>query len=390
MEVKQSAFLTDKERYQILSVSVSGCIFGGAIGDALGYPVEFMRYKNILAEYGENGITKFDLRRSGKAEISDDTQMTLYTANGLLFGETRGHLRGIAARPTDYIFLAYKNWYSSQTARKVKTDERVCWVYNIKALRESRAPGSTCLNAIATSEGKGSIEKGVNGSKGCGGVMRVAPIGCYYAKNDKLERLTAIIGAETAALTHGHPLGYISAAFLSCLIYKIIRNKLESGKKELYILVNETLETVKDIYGEKPYYDEFEKIMQKAVRLSKENYEDHRAIAMLGEGWVAEEALAIAVYSALKHSGDFKKAVICAVNHDGDSDSTGAIAGNILGAYLGLPEVDCSGELISKLEAYDVMYEISQDLVNGCEMSEYGKYRDVKWISKYVYCNYGE
>ena len=97
MEVKQSAFLTDKERYQILSVSVSGCIFGGTIGDALGYPVEFMRYKDILAEYGENGITKFDLRRSGKAEISDDTQMTLYTANGLLFGETRGHLRGIAA-----------------------------------------------------------------------------------------------------------------------------------------------------------------------------------------------------------------------------------------------------------------------------------------------------
>lgn len=153
---------------------------------------------------------------------------------------------------------------------------------------------------------------------------------------------------------------------------------MESGKKELYILVNETLETVKDIYGEKPYYDEFEKIMQKAVRLSAENYEDHRAIAMLGEGWVAEEALAIAVYSALKYSGDFKKAVICAVNHDGDSDSTGAIAGNILGTYLGLPEVDYSGEMISKLEAYDVMYEISQDLVNGCEMSEYGKYIDVK------------
>ena len=114
------------------------------------------------------------------------------------------------------------------------------------------------------------------------------------------------------------------------------------------------------------------------MRLSAENYEDHRAIAMLGEGWVAEEALTIAVYSALKYSGDFKKAVICAVNHDGDSDSTGAIAGNILGAYLGLPEVDYSGEMISKLEAYDVMYEISQE------------YRDVKWISKYVYCNYGE
>lgn len=138
------------------------------------------------------------------------------------------------------------------------------------------------------------------------------------------------------------------------------------------------------------HYNEFEDIIKKAIVLSGEIHEDADAISQLGEGWVAEEALAIAVYSVLKYKDRFHEGVICAVNHNGDSDSTGAIAGNILGAYLGLSKIDTGERIINKLEAYDVMYEISQDLVKGCEMSEYGEYKDVKWLSKYVYCNYGE
>lgn len=111
--------LSEKEKNQILLDLVSGCVFGGAIGDALGYPVEFMKYKNIINEYGDDGITEFDLRHSGKAEISDDTQMTLYTANALLYGETRGALRGIAGPMKGYIFAAYQNWYYSQIGKDI-------------------------------------------------------------------------------------------------------------------------------------------------------------------------------------------------------------------------------------------------------------------------------
>ena len=65
---------------------IRGSLIGGAIGDALGYPVEFISRQSILAQYGKNGITKFDLSSGGKALISDDTQMTLFTACGMLMG----------------------------------------------------------------------------------------------------------------------------------------------------------------------------------------------------------------------------------------------------------------------------------------------------------------
>lgn len=66
---------------------IRGCLFGGASGDALGYPVEFLSDDDIRVQYGDKGITRYSLDpKSHKALISDGTQMTLFTANGLLFG----------------------------------------------------------------------------------------------------------------------------------------------------------------------------------------------------------------------------------------------------------------------------------------------------------------
>ena len=70
-----------------------GCLIGGAIGDALGYPIEFVKPSK------NDKISRFD----GKGIISDDTQMTLFTANGLLWGQTRFNLRGIAPNVSDCI-----------------------------------------------------------------------------------------------------------------------------------------------------------------------------------------------------------------------------------------------------------------------------------------------
>ena len=87
---------------ELLKDRVLGCMVGGAVGDALGYPVEFWNYDTILNEYGRNGITRYKLGRNGKALISDDTQMTLFTAAGLLIGMTRGYMRGIMGRLDTY------------------------------------------------------------------------------------------------------------------------------------------------------------------------------------------------------------------------------------------------------------------------------------------------
>ena len=66
---------------------IRGSLIGGAAGDALGYAVEFDSYHRIIDKYGEQGITEYELT-NGIAQISDDTQMTLFTANGMLMGLT--------------------------------------------------------------------------------------------------------------------------------------------------------------------------------------------------------------------------------------------------------------------------------------------------------------
>ena len=386
--------ISEKERKQILLDSISGCLFGGAIGDALGYPVEFMSYRQIVDKYGESGIVEFDTSKSGKAQISDDTQMTLFTANGLIFAQTRARLRGISGPISSYILMAYQEWYRTQTESHTFYENKqfhTCWIHNIDILHNSRAPGNTCMSALAASLKQSSPYLAGNNSKGCGGVMRVAPVGCFSAAGHLGNELSsAQDAAEIAALTHGHPLGYIPAAFMSCMIHKIIVNKIQRSETSLYDITDDTLCVIRELYGENQYYNEFEDIINRAVKLSKQNLNDIEAISHLGQGWVAEEALAIALYAALKYQNNFREATICAVNHDGDSDSTGSIAGNILGAYLGLYGIIGSDtDIITKLEAYNVIFELAQDLVDGCRMSEYGEYRDVKWLSKYVYCNYG-
>ena len=123
------------------------------------------------------------------------------------------------------------------------------------------------------------------------------------------------------------------------------------------------------------------KLIDRAVALSESDTGDLDAIHALGQGWVGDEALAIAVYCALKYENDFEKAMIAAVNHNGDSDSTGAIAGNILGAHLGaaaIPE-----KYLANLELKDAILELADDLYGGCpeEMTEL-------WQQKYVHASY--
>lgn len=102
--------------------------------------------------------------------------------------------------------------------------------------------------------------------------------------------------------------------------------------------------------------------MNMSVNLSEKNIHDLDAIHQLGEGWVAEETLAIAVYYALKYENNFEKVIISSVNHNGDSDSTGAVAGNIIGAYLGIESIP--EKFIENLEIKDVISEIAEDLYN--------------------------
>ncbi|MCM1495036.1 MAG: ADP-ribosylglycohydrolase family protein [Bacteroides sp.] len=363
-----------------------GCMIGGAAGDALGYSIEFLDEESIFRKYGKSGIRNFDLVE-GKALVSDDTQMSLFTANGLLLGTTRGRTRGIVGTYPSYLALCYREWYRTQTERFPLNCAGGCnytWLSHLPELFNRRAPGTTCLSAI---EGGcyGTVVKPINNSKGCGGVMRVAPIGLYFIDNKQYEPEDVMrMGAETAALTHGHELGFIPAAALVHMIACLAQD----GEHSILKAVEDSLARVRVLFSGASHLREFEAIMDRAVNLAFSDIEDLDAIHALGEGWVAEETLAIAVYCALKYPTDFEKGLVAAVNHRGDSDSTGAVAGNIIGANVGLDGIP--QKFTEQLELVDVLLEIAQDLYNDCPMeSEYDtKHWSTVWEHKYIVNDY--
>ncbi len=354
-----------------------GCLIGGAVGDALGYTVEFYDASTIFSRYGEKGVTEYDLVK-GVAQISDDTQMTLFTANGLLLGKTRGMTRGVMGSYPSYVAFCYKDWLRTQSEKyRPNIDDAYSWLMNIPELYARRAPGSTCILAIQDGA-NGTIDKPINQSKGCGGVMRVAPIGLYFeAEKLDMDKID-MIGAEVAALTHGHELGYIPAAGLVHIVQLLSHNEDIS----LLDAVLDMKESLQRQFYDKSHLTEQIELIDKAIELSESDINDLDAIEELGEGWVAEETLAIAIYCSLKYSDDFEQAIIASVNHSGDSDSTGAVTGNILGAYLGLKGIP--QKYLDNLELKDVILEMADDLYNDCKMSEYDSYYDEKWDQKYM------
>ena len=353
---------------------IKGCLIGGAMGDALGYSVEFMSYNEIKNVYGKNGITEYKLV-GGKAIISDDTQMSLFTAVGLLFWKTRIDNHGVLYSPAKTIYLAYLDWLETQ-GFKGYVKEPISWIKDIKELNHTRAPGNTCLSAL-TSGKMGTIEQRINNSKGCGGVMRVAPYGLIEKHANPVD--AAMEAAHYAAITHGHDLAIIPSALLAHIIQSIMN--IERAEKELINIIIDSLASVCEMFKDSKYINNFKELIILAINLSQQNNEPIDAIRKLGEGWVGDEAIAIAIYSVLK-AKTFEGALFIAVNHDGDSDSTGAIAGNILGAWCGYDFIP--NKFKENLELLDVMLEIAEDLSIGCPFDEYSEQKDFKWIKKYM------
>ena len=152
--------------------------------------------------------------------------------------------------------------------------------------------------------------------------------------------------------------------------------------------VQSAVAAMKEEFCGSPHIADFVELMELAVSLADSDKPDLEAIHLLGEGWVAEETLAIAIFCALRHSEDFDAALIAAVNHNGDSDSTGAVAGNILGTYLGYERIP--EKYKNDLELRDTILQIADDLYNDCRMTEHGDYYDEVWVRKYIKMTYPE
>lgn len=341
---------------------IRGSIVGGAIGDALGYPVEFLfSFDAIQNRYGERGITSFDMtdyymRDTAKAEVSDDTQMTLFTACGILNAAEKG------MAPVPAVTRAYLEWLYTQGApvKKVYND---CWIAELPELNVRRAPGGTCISSLKDIARGGEPN---NNSKGCGGVMRIAPVPLYGFAKGRITDVEALdkLSAEISEVTHQHPLGFIPSAFVSHIIYQLACDE-NPTREALKAYVEDALNMVANVYKQQYQSDVeyFDYLVRKAVALASEDGNDVDNIGVIGEGWVAEETAAIAVYCALKYFDNFEEALIASVNHKGDSDSTGAVTGNILGAAIGYDALPAYYK--DNVELLDVMLQVCDDLWEG-------------------------
>ncbi|MEU1730856.1 ADP-ribosylglycohydrolase family protein [Streptosporangium sp. NPDC020145] len=322
---------------------VRGSLLGGALGDALGAPVEFDSITDIRGRYGFAGVTGLVPDHRGRIGlVTDDTQMTLFTVEGLIRGGDVPAVRH-----------AYLRWLDTQRYPAPQRDRP----HGTGRLREQgwlyarRAPGNACLSGLAYGPAAPAPfgEPGpVNpGSKGCGTVMRSAPFG--YGAPDA--RHAFELAARCAQITHGHPTGYLAAGAFAAMIHLVL-----AGEP-----LGQAVRGAAELLTDYPSHEETSLALRAAVRLAAQGDPSPERVESLGGAWVAEEALAIAVYCALAHPwpGELRQALLLAVNHSGDSDSTGAVCGNLLGALHGQRALPA--DWLADLEGRETITEIADD-----------------------------
>ena len=333
--------------------AIRGCMLGGAVGDALGAPIEFMSKTVILQKYGKDGVQDYVELANGTGAITDDTQMALFTAEGILRAYVRGHEKGICG-VSSIVNGAYQRWLKTQgyTANVPEDFLNSGWLIKEKQLFSSRAPGMTCLSALEEN-----TLRAENNSKGCGTVMRLAPVGLFFDPESAYK-----YGCEFSAITHGHPTGITAGGAFAMLISYLRHGKSLAAALDL---VEKHLESVPDA-------------AETLAAIRKARTAD--TISESGEGWVAEEALSIGIYCALRHQWDFKTGVLEAINITGDSDSSGCITGHILGVLNGekaIPE-----KWRKNLREYNIVSQIADDLHTRFEENSVGHVTE-NWWQKY-------
>ena len=286
-----------------------GCLLGGATGDAKGYAV----------------------REGGKDLISDNTQLTIFTVDGMIWADMRARRKGVYAY-VPCLFYSYQKWYYTQTGGL--SDKDYGFILNGEVLRHDelfarRGEGVTSLNALASSikNSYGTIESRINNLNRAGCVIRTAPIGLYFAHDPDM---AFRIGCESAALTHGHTQAIMSAGYMAALIAHLAQGKsLTEAAEAALQKLDES-----DFSDPKPG-----ELIRLALDLAGTETPPRKAIESIGEGWNAPETAAIATYLASRFQDDFEAAIDAATDFNGNTDSIAPATGNIVGCIVGSLEI---------------------------------------------------
>jgi ADP-ribosylglycohydrolase/protein-tyrosine phosphatase len=317
-------------------IQLHASLLGGAYGDSLGAEIEFLSLDAIRRKFPD-GIADLPPHQGLRGAITDDTQMTLFTAEGLIRSHIRGSLKGIC-HPPSVVHHALLRWYRTQGGKpRVETD--TIGLITDQRLWARRAPGMTCLSSLGEGRSLGVLAK--NDSKGCGTIMRVAPVALMVPRDQ-----VRSIAIDTSALTHGHPTGQLAAAAWAEMLADVA-----TGAK-----LDAAAASTAGEYERLENGSETARAIRKALDAPRDGAPE--TVESLGGGWTAEEALSIALYACLAGK-TFDDALQIAVLHSGDSDSTGAIAGNMMGLID--PFATIKHRWASVIEGADIISRLVRD-----------------------------
>lgn len=310
---------------------IHACLLGGSIGDALGADIEFASLAEIRRRF-PHGFEDLPWHDGVQGAITDDTQMTLFTAEGLIRAAVRYEERGIC-HPPSVIHHALLRWLVTQGETPRVEVDRIGLICT-PLLQVRRAPGNTCLDALRSARSFGELAG--NDSKGCGTIMRVAPVA--FVAQERIRDMAM----ESSALTHGHRTGQEAAA-----AWALILAELAQGTGIEAAALHQA-----GVFGA-----ETDRAIHRALEAPRGGAAE--SVEALGGGWIAEEALSIALYACLCAKG-LTHGLTIAVTHSGDCDSTGAIAGNALG--LMFPDETRDHPWARQVECADLIAKVSNDL----------------------------
>ncbi len=284
--------------------------------------------------------------------ITDDTQMALFVAEGLILSKLRSEYRD-KKDVTEPVFHSLLRWLYTQQVHMmgdlVKSYGTCSIVDGIlmghQELFTLRDPSGTCLKTL--SDGKmGTLDYPPNHAKGPGALVRTLPVGLAFSNPQK----AFDTGRQTAAITHGSTDTILCSGFLAALISQIL------ASQPLPWALKATMELLKS----KPDHDHVFKIIDQAMTLSSSTTPDPETIEQHFNKKTAVHTLGAGLYAALCHPNEFNKGTLLAVSHSGNCDETGAVAGGILGALNGIAAIP--SQFMDGLELKGVILEMATDI----------------------------
>lgn len=348
-----SEYPTNRDKF---ADSLEGCLFLGALGDAFGYTVEFSSINDIERIHG--GRIRLEKPSSWDVEetimASDDTQMTLFTAEACAKAMEVDPVE-LELKVVSECRMSYLDWLHTQNS--ASPDPQDDGLMAFRQMYARRAPGNTCLYALIAG-GQGNTSNPINDSKGCGGIMRVAPIA--FLPNCSL-KTTWRVGCQSAAITHGHRMGWMPAGALAVIL------RLISQGNDVVTAAEIVMRRLDGMKGG----DELASHIRSALAFKGREAISPEEIMSLGGGWVGEECLAIGLAAAVM-SADVLEKIDTAVNHSGDSDSTGSITGQLLGTQLGasgVTEHEVLGKLIERIDIISPVRKVTSRFVTAAAKS---------------------